>query len=49
MKQRPLIERIIFNLTHFFGARHARSTGLPKADFQLSMAAAAFREACANS
>jgi Transposase domain (DUF772) len=26
MKQRPLIERIIFNLTHYFGARHARST-----------------------
>jgi hypothetical protein len=42
MKQRPLIERIIFNLTHFFGARYARSTGLPKANFQLSMAAAAF-------
>jgi transposase len=42
MKQRPLIERIIFNLTHFFGVRHARSTGLPKANFQLSMAATAF-------
>lgn len=42
MKQRPLIERIIFNLTHFFGARYARSTGLVKANFQLSMAAAAF-------
>ncbi|MCK6629268.1 MAG: transposase, partial [Anaerolineae bacterium] len=42
MKQRPLIERIIFNLTHFFGARYARSTGLPKANFQLSMAAACF-------
>jgi hypothetical protein len=42
MKQRPLIERIIFNLTHFFGARHARSTGLVKANFQLRMAAAAF-------
>jgi hypothetical protein len=42
MKQRLLIERIIFNLTHFFGARYARSTGLPKANFQLSMAAAAF-------
>jgi transposase len=42
MKQRPLIERIIFNLTHFFGARHARSTGLLKANFQLRMAAAAF-------
>jgi hypothetical protein len=42
MKQRPLIERIIFNLTHFFGARYARSTGLVKANFQLQMAAAAF-------
>ncbi len=42
MKQRPLIERIIFNLTHFFGARYARSTGLPKVNFQLRMAAAAF-------
>jgi transposase len=42
MKQRPLIERIIFNLTHFFGARYARSTGLLKANFQLRMAAAAF-------
>jgi transposase len=42
MKQRPLIERIIFNLTHFFGARYARSTGLTKANFQLRMAATAF-------
>jgi len=42
IKQRPLIERIIFNLTHFFGARHAHSTGLLKANFQLRMAAAAF-------
>lgn len=42
MRQRPLIERIIFNLTHFFGARYARSTGLPKANFQVRMAAAAF-------
>jgi hypothetical protein len=42
MKQRPLIERIIFNLTHYFGARHARSTGLTKANFQLRMAATAF-------
>lgn len=42
IKQRSLIERIIFNLTHFFGARYARSTGLVKANFQLSMAAAAF-------
>jgi hypothetical protein len=42
IKQRPLIERIIFNLTHFFGARYAHSTGLPKVNFQLRMAAAAF-------
>lgn len=42
MKQRPLIERIIFNLTHFFGARYARSTGLLKANFQLRLAATAF-------
>lgn len=42
LKQRPLIERIIFNLTHYFGARYARSTGLLKANFQLRMAAAAF-------
>lgn len=42
IKQRPLIERIIFNLTHFFGARYAKSTGLPKVNFQVRMAAAAF-------
>jgi transposase len=42
IRQRPLIERIIFNLTHFFGARYAKSTGLDKANFQLRMAATAF-------
>jgi hypothetical protein len=42
IKQRPLIKRLIFNLTHFFGARHAKSTGLPKVNFQLRLAAAAF-------
>ena len=42
IRQRPLIERIIFNLTHYFGARHARSTGLAKVNFQLRMAATAF-------
>jgi hypothetical protein len=42
IRQRPLIERIIFNLTHFFGARHAKSTGLDKANFQLRMASTAF-------
>lgn len=42
MKQRPLVERLIFNLTHYFGARHARSTGLAKVNFQIRMAATAF-------
>lgn len=42
IKQRPLIERIIFNLTNLHGARRAKSTGLEKADFQLRMQATAF-------
>jgi hypothetical protein len=42
LKHRPLIERFIFNLTHFFGARRCRATGLDKADFQLKLAATAF-------
>ncbi len=42
MKQRPLIERIIFNLTNIHGGRRARSTGLPKANFQTRMVATAF-------
>jgi len=42
IKQRPTIERIIFNLTNIHGARRARSTGQAKADFQLSMQATAF-------
>jgi transposase len=42
MRRRPLVERLIFNLTHYFGARHATSTGLDKVNFQVRMAAAAF-------
>jgi transposase len=42
IKRRPLIERIIFNLTNLHGARRAKSTGQPKADFQLRMQATAF-------
>jgi hypothetical protein len=42
IKQRMNIERHIFVLTHFFGARHAQSYGLPRTDFQLKMQAAAF-------
>jgi hypothetical protein len=41
IKQRMNIERHIFVLTHFFGARHAQSYGLPRTDFQLKMQAAA--------
>jgi len=42
IKRRPLIERIIFNLTHYHGARRCKSVGLEKATFQLRMAATAF-------
>lgn len=42
IKQRPLIERLIFNLTNIHGARRAKSTGHAKANFQLRMAATAF-------
>jgi len=42
IKQRPLIERLIYNLTNLHGARKAHSTGLKKADFQLAMCATAF-------
>lgn len=42
IKQRPIIERIIFNLTNIHGARRAKSTGLQKANFQLRMQATAF-------
>ncbi len=34
MKQRPLIERVIFELTHYNGARRCRRRGLLGADFQ---------------
>ena len=42
IKRRPIIERIIFNLTHYHGARRCKSTGLEKATFQLRLAATAF-------
>jgi len=42
IKRRPLIERIIFNLTNYHGARRCKSTGLKKATFQLRLAATAF-------
>ncbi len=41
MKQRPLVERVIFMLTHYDGARYARSRGKDRADFQAKMCATA--------
>jgi hypothetical protein len=41
MKQRPLVERVIFMLTHYDGARYARSRGKQRADFQAKMCATA--------
>lgn len=41
MKRRPLIERVIFMLTHFDGARRAKGYGLQRADFQVKLAATA--------
>lgn len=42
IKQRPGIERIIYNLTNLHGARRCHAVGLEKANFQLKMAATAF-------
>jgi transposase len=41
MKQRALVERVIFMLTHYDGARRAKSRGLERADFQAKMSATA--------
>ena len=41
MKLRPLVERIIFMLTNYDGARHARRRGKHWADFQAKMCAMA--------
>jgi hypothetical protein len=41
MKQRPRVERVIFMLTHYDGARRARSRGGERADFQAKMCATA--------
>ena len=42
IKLRPRVERVIFELTHYCGARQARSAGLESADFQAKMAATAY-------
>ncbi len=42
IKLRPRIERVIFELTHYNGARRCRRTGLAAADFQARMCAMAY-------
>jgi hypothetical protein len=42
MKQRPLIERIIFEVTHYNGARRCRRRGLDNADWQARMCAVSY-------
>jgi hypothetical protein len=42
MKQRPLVERVIFELTHYNGARRCRGIGLDYADWQAKMCAMAY-------
>jgi hypothetical protein len=41
MKLRPRVERVIFMLTHYDGARRLRSRGRDRADFQAKMCATA--------
>jgi hypothetical protein len=42
MKQRPLIERIVFELTHYNGARRCRGRGTANADWQAKMSAVSY-------
>lgn len=42
MRQRPLIERVIFELTHYNGARHCRRRGAENADWQARMCAVSY-------
>jgi hypothetical protein len=42
LKARMNIERHIFCLTHFYGARYAHSYGQERTDYQLKMQATAF-------
>lgn len=42
MKQRPLVERIIFELTNYNGARQCRRRGCDHADWQAKMCAVAY-------
>jgi transposase len=42
IKKRMNVERLIFCLTHIYGARHAHSYGQKRTDYQLKMQATAF-------
>lgn len=42
MKKRPRVERVIFELTHYNGARQCRRRGLAFADWQAKMVATAY-------
>jgi len=42
MKQRSLVERVIFELTHYNGARQCRKRGVDNADWQAKMCATAY-------
>jgi len=42
MKLRPTVERVIFELTHYNGARRCRRIGLNNADWQAKMCAVAY-------
>jgi hypothetical protein len=42
MRQRPLIERVIFELTHYNGARDCRRRGLENADWQARMCSVSY-------
>ncbi len=42
MRQRPLIERVIFELTHYNGARYCRRRCLENADWQARMSAVSY-------
>ena len=42
IKQRPLIERVIFELTNYNGARYCRRRGIDNADWQAKMSAVSY-------
>ncbi len=42
MKLRPRVERVIFELTHYYGARQCRRRGLANADWQAKMCSVAY-------